>query len=40
MEFLYFVTASASSNFDAQLANHANFDFQNVKNANTSWELA
>jgi hypothetical protein len=29
----------APANFAAKLATHAHFDFQNVKNANASWEL-
>jgi len=31
--------AKAPANFAAQLATHAHFDFQNVKNDNTTWEL-
>jgi hypothetical protein len=37
--FWHSQAAQAPANFAAQLATHAHFDFQNVKNANTSWEL-
>ena len=37
--FRHSQATQAPADFAKQLATHAHFDFQNVKNANTSWEL-
>jgi hypothetical protein len=37
--FRHSQAAQAPAYFATQLATHAHFDFQNVKNANTSWGL-
>ncbi len=37
--FGHLQAAQDPANFAAQLATHKHFDFQKVKNTNTSWEL-